>query len=920
MSCKSTLNQIIRDWEHKFNGGEKYVQLRQWHKWLHEQATLQGGGNKRKEGLISQNSSKTEQSPMKKHALFDSSDSDSDSLREEFSTTHKHKNDVYLPIELQWAEINQWLKSDHKNIVLYIYPAFVFTEDGYRTHTIGVNLDTITRTLLSQCVFGTDQPNLLDPRGTNKKTQTLYDFGQLFGGHVVCNMEQVWETVAYSSSHNRVFCFTNVRQVQFIPTSELRTTHIELAQHKKSFKAKESFETWSSKKENQEYIPRGVNVIYSPELAKTLKDYSKYWDGVINGYIRHGQEFWKSDKFREFYTLQMLSPNEAKNLIVRKMIVLEKGFENEASIVGEKGMVVYRGFRSSDPTLKNFIISNSTLMLKGFHSTSQKKKQALEFLGNSSCCLFEIHLPHGFPILNLDANTHYRQEREILLPKYTDFVDVTKIADKPITTYKMTARTSVNFNRWSQCLVYSMADLTPIGKKQRDESRLDEEEISDEVFELEDMFRKTGRSSRPMEWFEIYRSIDDYYPKTRYYRESRTENLMKLPPYQQFEQHKLKMEILRQATTIKGKQSDTYATLWDTLLSGPKFDSNGKLGLLKEPSRSPEMDKLVDNFGMFMQFSNFDWKNVPKSLLVSEPPFIKHIIKQIETKAWTKDKAIAEIKNVFAKIGVALHIDQLNMLYDHTNLLLNRWQRAVCGVSYNQYSESESESEEIETESESSSESAAEAPSSPSYAPSSPTYTPSSPSYAPSSPTYSPFGDFVFGPDFNFNSVPKSILVPKPQFIKTIMNQVATNAWTKSKATTEIQKAFNKLGIVLNVDQLDMLFYDMMFKDEDKLFEKWAEAVEYIKEKQNKIDNLFGNESDASSSSSSLENVPWIVSKSSSSDSSSIESEEPVYKSTKTNSEKVDNLFTDESSSSSSEENKPSKKQTGLTKSATFKK
>ena len=129
---------------------------------------------------------------------------------------------------------------------------------------------------------------------------------------------------------------------------------------------------------------------------------------------------------------------------------------------------------------------------------------------------------------------------------------------------------------------------------------------------------------------------------------------------------------------------------------------------------------------------------------------IKHIIKQIETKAWTKDKAIAEIKNVFAKIGVALHIDQLNMLYDHTNLLLNRWQRAVCGVSYNKYSESESESEEIETESESSSESAAEAPSSPSYAPSSPTYTPSSPSYAPSSPTYTPFGDFVFGPDFNF--------------------------------------------------------------------------------------------------------------------------------------------------------------------------
>ena len=39
-----------------------------------------------------------------------------------------------------------------------------------------------------------------------------------------------------------------------------------------------------------------------------------------------------------------------------------------------------------------------------------------------------------------------------------------------------------------------MADLTPIGKKQRD-NLVDEEEISDEVFELEDMFRKTGRSS-----------------------------------------------------------------------------------------------------------------------------------------------------------------------------------------------------------------------------------------------------------------------------------------------------------------------------------------------------------------------------------------------------------------------------------------
>ena len=48
MSCKSTLNQIIRDWEHKFNGGEKYVQLRQWHKWLHERNASRRGNKRRR--------------------------------------------------------------------------------------------------------------------------------------------------------------------------------------------------------------------------------------------------------------------------------------------------------------------------------------------------------------------------------------------------------------------------------------------------------------------------------------------------------------------------------------------------------------------------------------------------------------------------------------------------------------------------------------------------------------------------------------------------------------------------------------------------------------------------------------------------------------------------------------------------------
>ena len=75
------------------------------------------------------------------------------------------QNDV-PPIELQWAEINQWLKSDHKNIV-HIYPAFVFTEDGYRTHH-WCQLDTITRTLLSQCIWN-GSTDLLDPRAPIKK-------------------------------------------------------------------------------------------------------------------------------------------------------------------------------------------------------------------------------------------------------------------------------------------------------------------------------------------------------------------------------------------------------------------------------------------------------------------------------------------------------------------------------------------------------------------------------------------------------------------------------------------------------------------------------------------------------------------------------------------------------------------------------
>lgn len=82
-------------------------------------------------------------------------------------------------------------------------------------------------------------------------------------------------------------------------------------------------------------------------------------------------------------------------------------------------LVVYRGMSTAPfPTR----LTNALVAVSGFWSTSAHPEIAANFTG-PNCCLFEIHLPTGFPVLMIDEVSevfHFYKEYELLLPYTMD--------------------------------------------------------------------------------------------------------------------------------------------------------------------------------------------------------------------------------------------------------------------------------------------------------------------------------------------------------------------------------------------------------------------------------------------------------------------------------------------------------------------
>jgi hypothetical protein len=202
-------------------------------------------------------------------------------------------------------------------------------------------------------------------------------------------------------------------------------------------------------KDLMEGMPHSDDLYYTQKLQDQLALYSHpVFYNILNQYLREGDHVFSKQKFKDNWSkvpkiVKLFKkyfkkfdvddvdfdtkPKDPRGLpgvsfydfiIFMKQYLddyiekLDKGFANQG-IRWEVERKLFRGgrFTSTETTWR---------FNKGYTSTSCYYDEQLftnYFLEDNECCLFEIHVPPGYPMLNMKVASLARNEQEVLLPR-----------------------------------------------------------------------------------------------------------------------------------------------------------------------------------------------------------------------------------------------------------------------------------------------------------------------------------------------------------------------------------------------------------------------------------------------------------------------------------------------------------------------
>ena len=233
------------------------------------------------------------------------------------------------------------------------------------------------------------------------------------------------------------------------------------------------------------------DIYFNAKLSKALYGYSHTWDKAINPYLRLGEEFFKkSDNFTHGWTKYTIGKGK-KNITKAKAIenikqkikdidecFLHSGERNESS-----KRVFFRGMRGG----YGHNAVGDKILIKNFTSVSTSSEQANIFKSGGHCCLFKITLERGIPMINMEATTKFKEEKEYLLPRNLIFTcsAIHMYQNSLITGYdiKVSKQDKDQFKVNSHCVEYPNCEIK-VSKKQLSDfitSELDEEMKSENV-------------------------------------------------------------------------------------------------------------------------------------------------------------------------------------------------------------------------------------------------------------------------------------------------------------------------------------------------------------------------------------------------------------------------------------------------------
>ena len=249
-------------------------------------------------------------------------------------------------------------------------------------------------------------------------------------------------------------------EASFINQETLLLTQIGL------FKAKEKGD--EKKKANQLFkknMPYKEEVYFNNLMSKALTNYSWQWDGPINWYLRTGDSYWDTEIFKKYMHRYGKTKELAIKNIKARIEAIDKCFMEVATRNQNNKKVYWRGMKNG----YGFKGKDDEVIVRNFTSVSDNMGVAFRFYDRAKrCCIHEITIDNGIPLINMVTTTKFKNEKEILLPRdlvfrLVGFRDIT-IEGKNVSIRKIhvSKMKSDQFKLDTGCSVYPIVEIEPL--------------------------------------------------------------------------------------------------------------------------------------------------------------------------------------------------------------------------------------------------------------------------------------------------------------------------------------------------------------------------------------------------------------------------------------------------------------------------
>ena len=328
----------------------------------------------------------------------------------------------YDPILLEHHDVNTWISETDDNFVL-VLP----NNNNYKEHNILLKKSYFLNPQVNDFYLECDIKNDALMVDQTNKSKLYRNIGYFFGKYTMIDEKELIKNLKKKKNIFEVKISDKTLDLPtFINQEVLLLTQIGL--FKSLAKGDEKKKINKLFKKN---MPYKEEVYFNELISKALFNYSTLWDKPINTFLRKGVSYYDTPEFINTYNMIYYSniltniafikktkkedfKEQIKKDINEKIEAIDKCFMEMAPRNQNDTKIYYRGMKNSydfDPDSKEVIVRN-------FTSVSTKPNVSVGFSDRSKgCCIYELQIDKGIPLINMITTTKYKNENETLLPR-----------------------------------------------------------------------------------------------------------------------------------------------------------------------------------------------------------------------------------------------------------------------------------------------------------------------------------------------------------------------------------------------------------------------------------------------------------------------------------------------------------------------